>query len=98
MKKIKEYFNDLLKLMKDEKLLTCFIFGCLINEIIVRMLTVKNIFSLSPVFGDLVVSFLFSGLYFVIKPKNRFKYIYTLTIIILLMNFTKQVDLILNML
>ena len=81
MKKIKEYFNDLLKLMKDEKLLTCFIFGCLINEIIVRMLTVKNIFSLSPVFGDLIVCFLFSGLYFVIKPKNRFKYIYTLTII-----------------
>ena len=62
MKKIKEYFNDLLKLMKDEKILTCFIFGCLINEIIVRMLTVKNIFSLSPLFGDLIAIFLFSGL------------------------------------
>ncbi len=81
LEKIKNFLKNTKIILKDNPLFTWFIIGSVINGTLLRFLTVKNYFGISPIISDLFVSLLFGGLYFCIKEKNRFKYIFTLSII-----------------
>ncbi len=81
LEKIKLYLQKTKQILKENPLFTWFVIGSVINGTILRFLTVKNYFAISPIISDLFISLLFGGLYFCFKEKNRFKYIFALSII-----------------
>ena len=81
LEKIKLYLQKTKQILKENPLFTWFVIGSVINGTILRFLTVKNYFAISPILSDLFISLLFGGLYFCFKEKNRFKYIFALSII-----------------
>ena len=81
---IKETLNFLKqtkKFIKENKLVCIYVIGTLLNGIILRALTTKNILAISPIFADLFVTIFFASFYFVIKKKWRFLYLYTMIIL-----------------
>ena len=70
-KKIKEKFR---KIKNDYLLVVSFIMSNLINGLILRGITVKNIFSLPPLFIDFGLLILISLVALAFKRKNRIKY------------------------
>lgn len=81
LEKIKLYLQKTKQILKENPLFTWFVIGSVINGTLLRFLTVKNYFAISPIISDLFISLLFGGLYFCFKEKNRFKYIFALSII-----------------
>lgn len=85
-KKVKKIINKVKKntiyFFKHNVLFACFIFSSLINGCLLRFLTVKNFYNLSPVFADLAFILLVGCFGFFFKPKNRFKYYITWSIIL----------------
>lgn len=81
LEKIKLYLQKTKQILKENPLFTWFVIGSVINGTLLRFLTVKNYFAISPILSDLFISLLFGGLYFSFKEKNRFKYIFALSII-----------------
>ena len=79
--KIKVFLNKTKEILKDNPLFMWFIIGCLVNGCLLRFLTVKNYFAISPILSDLFVSILFGSFYFIFKEKNRFKYLFILSIV-----------------
>ena len=87
MKKIKDKIKslknfDLKKYYKNNKLMLIFILVSLINAMLLRFLTIKNYFDIQPILCDLAFLIIISSFSHLIKPKNRFKYFLTLSILI----------------
>jgi len=79
--KVKRFLNKTKEILKENPLFMWFIIGSIINGTLLRFLTVKNYFSISPILSDLFVTIIFSSFYFFVKEKNRFKYLFILSII-----------------
>lgn len=72
---------DTKNIIKDNKLLFVYIFGAVLNGIILRGFTIGNVFNLRPVLADMIVTLIFSSLYFVIKKRYRFLYLFIISIV-----------------
>ena len=82
-KKIKENFNKIFLNIKDDYLLvTFFIVLNLINSIIIRLVTVKNGLSISPLLVDLSFLIIISLISLLFKRKKRIKYFITVSVIL----------------
>lgn len=88
IKKVNPFINKISGFIKqsylffnENKLVFIYIFGCLLNGIILRAFTTDNIFSISPIFADLFVTIFFASFYFLFKKKWRNVYLYTMTIL-----------------
>ena len=80
-KKIVEFFKQTKKVIKDNPLLFVFVVGTLLNDILLRAFTIGQIYKISPFVVDLFVTLIFASIYFLIKEKNRFKYLFILSVI-----------------
>lgn len=81
----KKEIKEKLKRVKSSYLLVAsFIITNLVNGIILRGVTVKNVFSLPPLLIDLGLLIFISLISFTIKRKNRIKYFMTMSIILTL--------------
>lgn len=67
--------------MKTNILFLSYVILSLMNAVLVRTFTVKNLFALKPVLADLAVILLVGAVGYFIKPKNQFKYFFTWNII-----------------
>ena len=86
-----KFFDLLVKVRKEvviffksNVLFTAFVISSLINGILLRFFTVKNILSISPIFADVTFILLVGSFGYFIKPKHRFKYYITWSIILML--------------
>ncbi|MDD6323421.1 MAG: LTA synthase family protein [Bacilli bacterium] len=79
--KTKENF---INFFKNNVLFTTFIIISLINGCIIRFLTVKNFTAFSPILADLTFIIFVGSFAYLFKPKNRFKYFMTWSIILTL--------------
>lgn len=70
----KDYF-------KNNILFLTFVLSTLINGCLLRFLTVKNYFAIRPILGDLALIIILGSFNYLFKPKNRFKYLLTLSIV-----------------
>ena len=84
----REFFNYLGSLKKriinygkTNVIVTVFIVTNLINAILLRGLTVSNVFAIKPVVADFVVLLFISAFAYFIKPKNQFRYFMVWSII-----------------
>ncbi|MDD3049403.1 MAG: LTA synthase family protein [Bacilli bacterium] len=86
---MKQKFNDFIKLFKIHSktyfktnvLFMTFVLTSLINGCLVRFLTVKNYFAISPIIADLAIILMIGAFGYFIKPKNQFKYFFTWSIV-----------------
>ena len=82
---IKEYITGFLKTTKeivtDNKLVTIYFVGAVINGILVRFFSINKPFSIRPLIADLVISLLFVSVYFLIQKRHRFAYLILISII-----------------
>ncbi len=69
---------------KNNILFTTFIITSLINGCLIRFLTVKNYTAISPILADLAFILFVGAFAYFFKPKNRFKYYMTWSIILTL--------------
>ena len=89
MKKYNQRFIDLVRKTKNKiiyffkhnVLFVTFVITSLINGYLLRVLTVKNYQSISPILADLSFILLVGSFAYFFKPKNRFKYYITWSII-----------------
>ena len=88
-----KYIQKIKKLLKQAKsksiyffkhniLFSAFVISTLINATILRFLTVKNFLNFSPVLADLAFILFVGSFGYFFKPKNRFKYYITWSIIL----------------
>lgn len=89
MNTIKENFYELgskLKInskeyMKTNVLFLTFVLTSVLNACLLRFLTVKNFFGISPIIADLAVVLIIGAFGYFIKPKHQFKYFFIWSII-----------------
>ena len=81
IKKISVFIKQSYLFFDENKMLFIYIFGCLLNGIILRAFTTGNIFGISPIFADLFITIFFASFYFLFKNKWRNVYLYTMTIL-----------------
>jgi len=67
--------------LKEDKLVVFYILGNLINGYLLRLMTIKQYFSISAILADLVASLFFASFYFVIRKKYRNFYLYFMSIL-----------------
>ena len=92
MKKFGHRLLNILKKSKDKViyffqnnvLFTTFIITSLINGCLIRFLTVKNYTAISPILADLAFILFVGAFAYFFKPKNRFKYFLTCSIVLTL--------------
>ncbi|MBR3199175.1 MAG: sulfatase-like hydrolase/transferase [Bacilli bacterium] len=92
MKNFGHKFFDLLSKVRKEVviffksnvLFTAFVISSLINGILLRLFTVKNVTSISPIFADMTFILLVGSFGYFFKPKHRFKYYITLSIVLMM--------------
>lgn len=82
IKALKKYIKKFRKYLATNMLMTTFILTCLINDCILRSLTVANYFAIKPLFADLVFLFVITAFGYFIKPKHQFKYLLVWSIIL----------------
>lgn len=90
MQKFGEKLIDVLKKSKDSViyffknnvLFATFIITSLINGCLIRFLTVKNFTAISPILADLAFILFVGAFAYFFKPKNRFKYFMTWSVIL----------------
>ncbi len=75
------FWIQLAKYSKTNILFFTFVITSLLNASILRIVTVKNIFDLSPVLADLAVILLVGAFGYLLKPKHQFKYFMTFSIV-----------------
>lgn len=68
-------------LLKEDKLVILYILGSVINGYLLRLMTMKQYFSISSLLADLVVSIFFASFYFIIQKKYRNAYLYFMSIL-----------------
>ena len=71
----KHYFNTSI-------LFFTFVITTLINGMILRFITVHNYFDIKPILADLAVVLLFGSFVYLFKPKNRFKYLMIISVLL----------------
>ncbi len=81
IKKISNFTKQTYAFFNENKLVFIYIFGCLLNGIILRVFTTGNILSISPIFADFFITIFFASFYFLFKKKWRNVYLYTMTIL-----------------
>lgn len=85
IKIIKNKFNNLIintkELYKSDPIVFYYVFGAVFNAILLRFMSVKNYFGISPILADLFISCLFISLYFILKPKFRKIYLWILILL-----------------
>lgn len=76
-KKIKNFFQkNYIDFLKNSPFLLAFLITTLANTILLRLITIKEIFSFKPIIIDLGVLFIISSFMFYAKtPKNKMKYL-----------------------
>ena len=80
-KGFKSLEKGLKKYFKSNILFTVFVLTSLINSMILRGFTVKSGFALSPMLADLAFLLCIGAFGYLVKPKHRYKYYFTFTII-----------------
>lgn len=80
-KSLKTLGKGLKKYFKSNILFTVFVLTSLVNSMILRGFTVKSGFALSPMLADLSFLLCVGAFGYLIKPKHRYKYYFTFTII-----------------
>ena len=84
-KKIKKSFTkikrSIIYFFKNNVLFATFVISSLINGTLLRFLTVKNYLNFSPILADLTFILFVGSVGYLFKPKNRFKYYITWSII-----------------
>lgn len=84
-KQIKSKTKKILTTIKDKYLFVLFfIMVNIINELLLRIITVKNVFSIHTLLIDIGLLILLSLLSLLFKRKNRIKYFMTITIVLTL--------------
>ncbi len=73
-KMVEKVKNKTVNYAKTNILFFTFVITSVINGSLLRFLTVKNYFEISPILGDLVVVLVIGAFGYFIKPKNQFKY------------------------
>lgn len=76
--------ENVIYFFKNNVLFTTFIITSLINGCLIRFLTVKNYTAISPILADLAFILVVGSFAYLFKPKNRFKYFITWSIILTL--------------
>ena len=71
---IKSIKDKFISYSKTNVLLMVFVITNLINAIILRTLTVKNVFAIKPILADTVVLLFISAFSYCFKPKKQFRY------------------------
>ena len=61
---------------KTNVLFLTFMITSIINEWLLRSLTVKNMFAVKPLLADLAILLIIGALGYFIKPKNQYKYFF----------------------
>ena len=85
MRKIKKKSKEILKIIKNDFLLEIiFIISNLLNGLILRIITIGNGLSISPLLMDLSFLILVSLLSQLLKPKNKGKFFITISVILTL--------------
>ena len=79
--KLSKFFINTWEIIKKDPLPFFYIIGAVLNGIILRTLTLGEVFSISPILADLVISLLFISFYFMFKPKYRRIYLWFLIIL-----------------
>ena len=79
--KVLDFFKTTKEIIQDNKLVTIYFIGAVINGIIIRWITIHKPLSIRPMMADLVVSLLFVSLYFLISKKHRFAYLILISVI-----------------
>ncbi len=79
--RVKKLWTDTKILFNDDPYPFYYVLGSLVCSIIVRILTVKNYFGMSPILADLAISIVFASFYYLIKQKYRRLYIWFLIVI-----------------
>ena len=75
----------------DNKLVFVYVFGAVLNGIILRGFTIGNPFNLRPILADLVISLIFASFYFLVKKRYRFLYLFIISIVSLTVCLTNIV-------
>lgn len=81
-KTIKNLPKNIKNFVSDNRLLTFFIFANVLNAFLLRTFTVKNSLDISPILADAAFVIILASFSYLFKPKNRFKYFITWTIIL----------------
>ena len=71
----KHYFNTSI-------LFFTFVITTVINGMILRFITVHNYFDIKPILADLAVVLIFGSFVYLFKPKNRFKYLLIISVLL----------------
>lgn len=61
--------------VENNVLFTFFVVSCIINSFLLRAITVKNTFDISPILADSAFVLIAASFAYLFKPKNRFKYL-----------------------
>lgn len=78
--KVKEF--DYKYYLSTNVLFFTFVITTLINGMLLRFVTVHNFFAIKPVLADLALILLLGAFVYLFKPKNRFKYLVILSVIL----------------
>ena len=78
---IKKIGKNSMKYYRTNILFFTFVITSLINGLLLRAFTVKNIFSFSPILGDLTFILIVGSIGYLFKPKNQFKYFMSWSVI-----------------
>lgn len=81
LESIKKFLIESKKVIKDNKILLLFIVGSVFNGFLLRGCSVGQIYKISPLSVDLLITLLFASVYFLLKEKNRFKYLFIISIL-----------------
>ena len=79
---IKKSKNNVIYFFKNNVLFSVFIITSLINSSLIRFFTVKNYTAISPILADLAFILFVGAFAYAFKPKNRFKYFLTWSVIL----------------
>lgn len=85
------FLCDLGRYIKTNILFFTFVITSLINAFLLRFVTVKNVFDISPVLADLAVILLIGSFGYLLKPKHQFKYFMVISIIFTLICIVNSV-------
>lgn len=82
IKTLKKFGEKFKRYIATNMLMTTFIFTCIVNDILLRSLTVANYFAIKPILADLVFLLVITAFGYFIKPKHQFKYFLVWSIIL----------------
>ena len=82
IKALKDFGIKFKKYLATNMLMTTFILTCVINDCILRSLTVANYFAIKPILADLVFLLVVTAFGYFIKPKHQFKYFLVWSVIL----------------